>query len=275
MVCLLVLAPSIRAQDVRAIVERSIGVQNQNAKLIQSYTYRAREVTRDLDSKGKVKETRTELYEVLPLGGKEYRHLLEKNGKPLPPNEAKREQEKLDKAVAEANRLTPAERAKREAARDKEKAKEQERLKSIPLAFDFQLLGQPTLNSRPAYEILATPKSGYRGPYDNLLRNVRGKFWIDQQDYHWARVEAEALDTISVGWVLARLAKGTTIMFEETRVNNEIWLPKRVEAKAAARLALLKKFNVEQEVSFSDYRKYQTETRITGVTEAPGKGDQP
>jgi hypothetical protein len=53
--------------------------------------------------------------------------------------------------------------------------------------------------------------------------------------------------------------------FEETRVNGEIWLPKRVSFQGSARLAMVKKFNIAEEVSFSNYRKYQADSKIVST----------
>jgi hypothetical protein len=47
-----------------------------------------------------------------------------------------------------------------------------------------------------------------------------------------------------------------------TRVNDEVWLPKRIEAKVSARLALVKKYRIESDTSFSNYRKFQVESRV-------------
>ena len=53
------------------------------------------------------------------------------------------------------------------------------------------------------------------------------------------------------------------------RVNDELWVPKSVALKASARLVLLKKVNVEQEITFSDYRKFQTDSRVVSTGEGP------
>ena len=53
------------------------------------------------------------------------------------------------------------------------------------------------------------------------------------------------------------------------RVNDELWVPKDISLKASARLALLKKLNVEQTLTFSDYRKFQTDSRVVSTGDAP------
>ena len=64
---------------------------------------------------------------------------------------------------------------------------------------------------------------------------------------------------------MARLSKGARLNVQMTRVNDEVWLPKRIEANASARLALVKKYNVESDTSFSNYRKFQVESRVVAA----------
>jgi hypothetical protein len=52
--------------------------------------------------------------------------------------------------------------------------------------------------------------------------------------------------------------------FEQTRVNDEVWLPKRVAIALAARVLLLKTFRAEVEATYRDYRKFQSESRLAG-----------
>ena len=246
----------------REIVARSVQKDDRDFKLTSDYTYLQRSVIRELDGKGRVKTTRVETREVMFIGGRPYRRLVERDGKPLPPAEESRERAKMDRAISEAAKLSPEQRQARLDDYRKKRARDREFARDIPDAFTFQLLRDDTLDARPAYVIAATPNPAYRGPHRDLLSKMKGTLWIDKADYHWARLEAETLDTISFGLFLARLGPGAHLQVESVRVNNEIWLPRRVEVKASARLALLKKFNIEQETAFSNYRKFQTDSKI-------------
>ena len=264
---LYLLSVCLFAQDARSIVVRSVNVTNLDPALEREYTYRVRSEEREPDRSGGLRVKESTVREVLYLGGKRFAHELERNGKPLPENEARKQHAKLDKAAAEANRLTPAERAKRDAQTEKERAEDRQRLKLIAEAYDFTLKGEPVINGRRTWQIEGTPRGAYRGKHDGLFKKLKGTLWIDQQDYHWVRVEAEALDTISFGLFLARIAPGTRVMFELARINDEVWLPKRIEIAGSARVALVKKQSVDQVITFSDFRRYRTESRITQVAD--------
>jgi hypothetical protein len=265
---LLALAGCAHAQDPREIVKHSLSVDSRNDLLLRNYTYRVPIRVNALDSRGTVRDTHTFLHEVLYLGGAEYRHALEKDGKPLPAAEAKKEREKLDRAVAEAARLSDAEKQKRSEERDRKRAKSREQFQAIPDAFDFQLVGEASLNGRDAWQIHATPKPGYKGPHADLMRNMEGTLWIDKKDYEWAKVEADSWGTISLGLFIARIGKGTRISFENARLNDELWAPARASVKVSGRLGLLLKFQLDQEIVWSDYKKFQTDSRMVAADEA-------
>jgi hypothetical protein len=258
----LLVCAAASGQTAQEIVRRSLNADIRNDKLLRNYTYRTLSEIHDLDSDGNIKATHKTLEEILYIGGNEHKHVLEKDGKPLPPEDAAKAQATLDRAVAEASHLSEAERARREAERDRRHEKRRAEREHLPEAFDFRIVAEPKIEDRDVWQINATPRGDYRGPGASVLRNMRGTLWIDKQDDQWVRVEAEALDTISIGWFLARVAKGTRLSFESARVNDELWAPKRVSLKASARLMLLRSLRTEQEVTYSGYRKFQSDSRL-------------
>jgi len=262
-------APAI-AQNPRDIVVRSIKADHDTAEIAGQYTYQQRDVVKELDSSDRVKKTTIELHEILFLGGKRYERLIGKDDKPLPPAEARKEQGRIDKATVEASRLTPEARERRFADYKRERAKQRDVLEGIQDAYVFTLIGEPVLNGRPCYLVQAEPKPSYRGKNSNLLRRMSGKWWIDRADYEWVRIEANVLDDVSFGFFLAKLSKGAHFSVERTRVNDEIWLPKQLSARLSAR-ALVKNFRFEQVTTFSDYKKFSTDSRMIDSTEISNK----
>ena len=77
----------------------------------------------------------------------------------------------------------------------------------------------------------------------------------------------EVIDTISFGWFVARLGKGARLRFEQVRVNQEVWLPSHIGVAASARVALLKRYSVEQDITYKRYRKFQADSRIVSTQE--------
>jgi hypothetical protein len=257
------------AEDARSLVARAVAADEHSDRLARDYTYKIQNEIVDLDSKRGTKAVHTTMDEVLYLGGRRYFHPLEKDGKPIPAAEQRREQAKLDRAARDASHLTEAERNKRIEDDDRDRAKRREQFKDIPDAYDFKLMGESVIAGRGAYEIQATPRAGYRGRFRGVLSNVEGTIWIDKSDFNWIKVEADVLKPFSLGWFLARIGEGTHLSYEMMRVNDELWVPKDISLKASARLALVKKLDVEQTVTFSEYRKFQTDSRVVAAGDAP------
>jgi hypothetical protein len=80
-------------------------------------------------------------------------------------------------------------------------------------------------------------------------------------------MDVEALDTVSIGLVLARIHKGTRFILEQARVNDEVWLPKQINYKFNARLGLVKGFNIDGEQTYRDYKKFRTSSKIVAIGE--------
>ncbi len=75
------------------------------------------------------------------------------------------------------------------------------------------------------------------------------------------KLEAEIIDPISIGaGILAKLQKGSTVAFQRRKVNNEVWLPVRVEASLNGRLLLLKGINIHEITEYSEHKKYTVDT---------------
>ena len=100
-----------------------------------------------------------------------------------------------------------------------------------------------------------------------MFQRLRARIWVEQATFHWVKMDAEALDTLSFEFGLLRVERGATIQYEQKRVNDEIWLPSAALVRASARLALVKKLRAEFDVRYCEYRKFQSETRVEGVNE--------
>jgi len=259
------------AQDAREIVRRSVQLMDRNLAIARNYTFLERSETRELDSDAHVKTRKIMLYDVTMLEGSPYRRLVGKDDRPLSPEDEGNEQKKLADSIAQRRKETPAARARRIADWEKRRQREREPLDEVPDAFDFRISGEAQIDGRDAWIIEGTPRPNYHGrsALSRLFPKFRGKLWIDKADYQWVKTEAEVTDNISWGLFVARLSKGARLVVQMTRVNDEVWLPKQIEAKVSARLALVKKYRIESDTSFSNYRKFQVESRVVAATPQP------
>ncbi len=253
--------------DPAAIVRKSIELDQQNWMRMKDYTWIARATTQRLDASGNVKSTEAEAWETTILYGEPYRRTLERDGKPISAEEQRREQKKIDQTTAKLERATPEARERRLAEYMKQREKDREFLREIPDAFDFKLEGSEKIDGRQTWVIAATPKPGYRAKHGDAkaFSKIEGRMWIDQSEFQWVRIEAKTRGTIAAGWLVARLNPGATLEFEQTRVNDEIWLPSREVLRGSGRIALLKKLSEQQEITWTRYRKFQADSKIVST----------
>lgn len=250
----------LHAQDPLDIVRRSVERDWTDYGSVRNYTYEEHTEFRQYGNNGRVSTTRNETHEILILSQRPYERLIARDGHPISENETRGEQEKLDREVTKREHESASQRAKYE----KERAENRQFIREIPDAFTFRLDGVEAVSGQPAWVIEAEPKSGYRAIHADakLFAKVRARIWIEQATYHWVKVDAQAMETLSFGLFLVRVAPGGTLHFEQTRVNDEIWLPSRIQIRADARVALIRKLRAELDIRYSGYQKFQSDSHI-------------
>ena len=249
-----------RAPDPVEIVRRSVERDWTDFESRKNYTYQQRSELRQYGRNGALGRVRSETHETLILGGRPYERLIARDDKPLPAREERRQHAKLDNELSKRQNESPREQARYQEERVEERAY----IREIPDAFTFRLVGKGVVSNRPAWMIEARPKPGYRAVHSRAkdFARVRATIWIEEETYHWVKVDADVLNTISVGFGLLRIAPGSSMHFEQTLVNDEIWLPSSMLVRFEARLALVKGLRGEYDIRYSGYRKFQSDSKI-------------
>jgi hypothetical protein len=246
--------------EAKEIIRRSVDHDLLNFERLKDYTYTERAEERAYDPHGRLKKTEIETYEIFILGGHDYARLVARNDQALPGKEARKEQVKLDKEIDKREHESAADQARHE----KQRREERKFLDEVPEAFSYRLVGQEIISGKPAWVILADPKPDYR-PKDSrakFITKVRAKIWIDTSEFQWVKVDAEALDKVSFGFHMLQIEPGATLHFEQTRINDEVWLPAAAKVYVNARLALFKQMHSEVDIQFRDYKKFQAESHL-------------
>ncbi|MGB9362013.1 MAG: hypothetical protein WCA99_10440 [Candidatus Sulfotelmatobacter sp.] len=245
----------------------------QNDKRLRDYTYTERDEEHKLDGKGEVKSTEVKIYEVMELYGEQVQRLTAKDDKSLDAKDAAKEEEKIQKVIDKRKNESEEARRKREQKEEKEREEDRQFVREVADAYTFHLVGTESLGGREAWVIDGEPRPEFvpRMKESKLLSKFRGRVWIDKGDLQLAKLDVECLDTIAWGLFLARFHQGSRFTLEQTRVNDEVWLPQHVEFKIDARVALLKEYNVEEERTFRDYKKFRATTKILAVEDVQKK----
>jgi hypothetical protein len=247
-------------QLLRVVADKDL----ENDKKLRDYTYVEHEVDNKLDGKGQLKSTESKTYDILEIYGEQVQRLTEKDDKPLSDKDAAKEEEKIQKIIDKRKNESDGDRKKRLEKEDKEREDERKYVLEVADAYIFTLVGTEAVGGRDAWVISGEPRPGYEPHMKDAkyLPKFHGRVWIDKSDLQLAKMDVECLDTISLGLFLARFHKGSRLMLEQTRVNDEVWLPRVVSAKIDVRLALVKNYDVDVEQSFRDYKKFRSSTRI-------------
>jgi hypothetical protein len=253
--------------DSEAFLAQTRAQLKTDRELQSHYTFHEREAEIHLSKLGKLTTGQVKVYEVYP--GLEpddtYRRLIEIDGKPRDPADLEKDDRKhREKILDELHRReheTAGEREKR-LRREEERRRETEAtLDDLVRVYTFTLVERQPLNGRSTivFDFAPRPNAAPKTNDGTLMKKVKGRVWISEDDHQIARVEIEMLDDLSIHGFLGKLYKGTTASFERRKINDEVWLPAQARFNGSGR-ALVRKFHIDTVVDYSDYRKFSVQT---------------
>jgi len=241
--------------------------QEKTDELREHYTCRLIEIERKHDGDGRVKDTETRTYEVTPLGEELVERLMSVNGKELSASEREKEDKRVQKEIEGIVKRREKKQQKEERARakgEKEEDKDEVKIK------DFLRISEITSVRREVFhgqEVIAfdfEPRKGFKpkSRAEDMVNKLAGTIWVDEEAQQVARLEARLTDSFKIGGgVLASIGASTAFSFEQEKVGGEVWLPSAMEANISARVLLLAKFNRSVERRYSEYKKYQIDSK--------------
>jgi hypothetical protein len=254
--------------DAQEIIRLSLVHWRRNLDAARNYTFQERSVQSQLDKDGDTKKTEIETRQISIVYGEPYEKLIARDDKPLSERDQKKEEEKLNKFFEKQKNMSAEDRQRN---REKHYHKfRREIADELPLMLTYEVVGEQDYNGQPVWVLSATPKRDYHpnSMAAKLLSKLSGKVWITKADYQWVKAEADLADDFSVGWFIFKLHKGTHLEFEQTRVNDEVWLPRRVFVQGSGRVAV-KTGRFRNDTTYSNYQRFSTDVKITGVAEVP------
>lgn len=260
---------TLSSDRIKELIRQAAEKDIENDKKQRDYTYTEREEEHKLSGKGEIKSTEIRVYDVLQIYGEEVRRLVAKDDKPLSEKEANKEEEKIQKLIDKRKDESDSEREKRLKKEEKDRDQGREFVKEVADAYNFKFVGTEALEGRDTYAIDAEPRPGFEPTTKEgkILPKFRFRLWLDKDEDQWVKLDAVCIDTVSVALALLRVHKGSRILIETTRVNDEVWLPRHIAIHVDAKLALLKSIDLDQDVTYKDYKKFHTQTKIVGMEE--------
>ena len=245
--------------------------KNQQAleDLRQLYTCHLSEEEDKTDSDGNVKSRTMKDYDVFYIGEEQALHLLAKDGKPLTGDEKKSEGDKFNKQYDKLKKKQA------ELAGDPKKQAKQQEEDEAQLS-DFlraELFTDPRRETFRGHEVIAFDVNGNpdykpKKRIDSIIQKLSGTMWVDEQAREIVRLEARFAESVKIGGgLVASLAKGSNFIFEQVKINDEVWLPSYAEVHFSGRVVFVKlKQNFVDR--FTDYKKFRSGSAL-GRTTAP------
>jgi hypothetical protein len=250
-------------EDAETLIREVVANQKQLEVVRRNYIFHRRDEEQESDERGKVKNTTVSEYEVFFVGGWEIERLLARNGQPLDDHEKKKQDEEVAKREKRA----------RENIRKEEVGEKTDKdvitLSKFLAADRFFNLRRETYHGLQVYAFDFAPKPDFK-PHnfsEKVLESLGGTLWVDEDAKVAIRLEAHLIDGIKVaGGLVGSVKKGGNVIFEQEKVNDEVWMPSYGEIHLNYRIVWSRTVaNVV--LKYSDYRKFKAETKITGYQE--------
>src|SRR6266436_6979434 len=268
----------VKLPDLKALFKEIDDNQKAIDKIKENYAGSESEEETEFEGNGKVKKREVHDYTFFYLNGDEITTLVKKDGKPLSETEQKKENEKTQKRIEENQKRAAKKEAKEEKAKEEGKDKEGDEpgIEVFLRACQFvnprreRFRGQDVL----VFDFEPNPEFKAHKLVEKVVQKLAGVVWVDEKAHDVARLEAYFTGDMKIGGgLLANLQKGTSFVFEQSFVNNEVWLPTFMEAHVGVRFLLVKGIKASIATRYWDYKKFNVETLSTiakpkGATEA-------
>jgi hypothetical protein len=269
----------VQLPDLKALFKEIDENQKAIDKIKENYAGSQSEEETEFEGDGRVKKREASEYTFFYLNGQEVTTRVKKDGKPLGAEEQKKENEKTQKRIAELQKRENKKEAKEEKAKEEGKSDEKDEpgIEVFLRACQFvnprreRFRGQDVL----VFDFEPNPEFKAHKLVEKFAQKLAGVVWIDEKAHDVARLEAYFTGDMKIaGGLLANLQKGTSFVFEQAFVNDEVWLPTYMEAHVGVRFLLVKGIKASVVTRYWDYKKFNVETLSTiakpkGATDAP------
>jgi len=256
----------VKLPDLKKLFEQLDANQKQIDKIKENYAGTRLEEETEYDKSGKVTKNEAKEYTFFYLDGDEISTLVKKDGKELSESEQKKENEQTQKRIEEVQKQSKKKEEKAEKAKEQgkdEKDKDEPGIEVFLRTSQFvnprheRFRGQDVL----VFDFEPNPEYKPKNLVERLVKELAGVVWVDEKANDVARLEAYFVGDFHLGGgILASVQKGTSFVFEQAYLNNEVWLPTYEEAHVGARVLLVKGFKLNAITRYSDYKRFNVET---------------
>ena len=256
----------VQLPDLKALFKEIDDNQKAIDKLKENYAGTRSEEETEYDKTGKISKRELHEYTFFYLSGHEVSTLIKKDGKSLSEQEQKKENDRVQKEIQDIEKRDAKKEAKEEKAKEEGKDKGDDDEPGIEIFLRASQFVNPRRERFRSQDVLVfdfEPNPDFK-PHklaEKVVHQLAGVVWIDEKAHDVARLEAYFVgDFRFAGGVIANLQKGTSFVFEQAYINNEVWLPTYEEAHVGVRVLLVKAFKVNEVTRYSDYKKFNVDS---------------
>ena len=241
---------SVELPSAKELIELALERANwlKEQKIEERYTFSEVVLAEQLRPDKTIKEREESRYKVYPVEGVLFRRLVEKNGRPLSPEEVEWENQK--------------ERDLREQLQRGERPKEDENRiefnKDLISRFRAEVVSRELLNGRSTYVLRFVPKSNRlpaRRRIDYALNKSAGRMMIDEETYEVARVEFHLIKPVGLWWGLLGKLREAEGSLERKPATDGYWAPTELKTYVYGRV-LFNSFHRRRQTEWGDYRRW-------------------
>jgi hypothetical protein len=208
----------------------------------RSFSYRQHKV----DPKGSA------VKEIVETKDGDVARLIEKDGKPLPPEQEQAEIDRLNNLLAH-----PEVQEHRHKKEQEDSARGDEMVRMLPDAFLYTFDSMVEGPNGLCYRLKFRPNPAFTPPdrEGEVYHGMVGELWVDQAQLRLVKIDAHLISDVNFGWgVLGRLYKGGSILVENADVGLHHWETVHMKLNLQGKLLMMKSVDYSTTEDFSDFK---------------------
>lgn len=250
--------------DIKSLLAEVQSNQRAIDEIRENYTYKKVEEEMELDGRGQIKSKHVREQDVFYVNGHEIQKLIARDGN-LSAAETEKEQRRVDKEVSRYTSADPKPVPRRE-----EEDEDELHISTFLRAAKFTHPRRESFRGPDVIALDIEPNPSYhpQNLNERLVQKLQGVMWVDQRAHQVVRLEAHLGSTAKIGGgLLGSIAQGSAAIFEQSLVNNEVWLPSYLEEHVSGRFLLFSSYRRDFVIHYKDYKKFRVE--VHSEIEAP------
>ncbi len=261
--CLLICVSFGKADDPplpnpQLLRQRAIASEERQERERENYSCTVREEESEYNPDGSIKKKHSTMSDRFFVNGWSIEHKLERDGKQLTGDEAKKEQERVDKLVKKYSNAKRAEKAEQDMQRQLDMFLKAQR-------FSNGHREQREGRSIVAYDLAGDPNFHPQKLEERMMQSLVGRIWVDEELGALQEIKLQTDRDLKIGLGLANLRKGFQIHVVQQRQPDGVWMEKLVEGNGDARALFSKHvFRFHEETQQCRIFSVNTQQKIQG-----------